>query len=363
MSSRVQEEFHLFFNATPPSDAKRRFLDEDDDGNDTDDSGNLPLGHIHVRGAGTNKFGTFEILGGYDIETGILSCQRIYVSTSDEGNHDKNHVDTKEKTKMAGGSPSRKTVVKKTYFTRKRPVASWRTSSYGAYDEMFDNGTGRTPSGRKRQRTVSEPSLRSSSFVEDESSVSQTVSSAATNEANAKKRIGGTSTSPKSISKTKDNETSTNNTSNTTTTNVRRQSPKFQSHRKQKISPSSTRPSPSTNSSAYQIKLPKVGNPVDAKWRAAHFIYFQRYTDNNDSLSSGATDYVVYEGEMNYGRNLRDGRGVCLYSNGTLYEGDWKKNKEHGNGILLTGDRKRIIYSGEWERGKMVSFCYVSIMS
>jgi hypothetical protein len=36
-----------------------------------------------------------------------------------------------------------------------------------------------------------------------------------------------------------------------------------------------------------------------------------------------------------------------------LYEGDWKKNKEHGRGILMTADRKRIIYEGEWERGRM----------
>jgi len=44
---------------------------------------------------------------------------------------------------------------------------------------------------------------------------------------------------------------------------------------------------------------------------------------------------------------------VCLYNNGTLYESGWKNNKEHGFGMLLTGDGKRIIYSGDWERGKM----------
>jgi hypothetical protein len=61
----------------------------------------------------------------------------------------------------------------------------------------------------------------------------------------------------------------------------------------------------------------------------------------------------VYEGEMIVGRNLQNGRGVCLYNNSTLYEGGWKNNKEYGFGMLLTGDGKQIIYSGDWERGKM----------
>lgn len=32
----------------------------------------LPKDHIHVRGYGTNKFGTFEILGGLDPKTGTM---------------------------------------------------------------------------------------------------------------------------------------------------------------------------------------------------------------------------------------------------------------------------------------------------
>ena len=173
---------------------------------------------------------------------------------------------------------------------------------------------------------------------------------------------------------------------------TKRSSPtKSPSSRRLKSSPSTTtattttsssRSSPAlVNSSAYQIKIPKSGNPQDARWRAAHFIYFQRHTENQADLSTSpntnntsvgvssssgggasssssssttTTNYVVYEGEMNFGKNLRDGRGVCLYNNGTIYEGDWKRNKEHGSGTLTTGDRKRIIYIGDWERGKMV---------
>ena len=82
---------------------------------------------------------------------------------------------------------------------------------------------------------------------------------------------------------------------------------------------------------------------------------------------------------------LEQGRGICLFSNGLLYEGQWKRNKEHGKefsllvlfgflihnvrdfltrvfylmmvstglGQLWTADRRRLIYDGSWERGRM----------
>ncbi|VEU34014.1 unnamed protein product [Pseudo-nitzschia multistriata] len=158
-------------------------------------------------------------------------------------------------------------------------------------------------------------------------------------------------------------------------------------------------PAPSSsakNGSAY-IHLPHVGDPKKARWRAAHFLYYQRedpdqqpppsqpqsgsnnHNSNNSnsgnhpaSRESGGGNggkkqggdgdephggsrskprYVVYEGEMVDGK--REGRGICLFSDGTLYEGEWKRNKEHGYGTLTTSDRTRTIYEGEWERGRM----------
>jgi len=50
---------------------------------------------------------------------------------------------------------------------------------------------------------------------------------------------------------------------------------------------------------------------------------------------------------------MREGRGICLYSNGLLYEGHWKRNKEHGKGKLMTSDRKRLMYHGDFERGRI----------
>lgn len=362
MTSRVQEEFHLFFNATPPSDARNGFVDNNHNECKNDEESK----RIHVRGSGTNQFGTFEILGSYDIDTGILSCQRIYVTTSD-GNVIDNRTDEKEKsTRLPGSSHPRKTI-EKTYFTRKRPLAS----RYGAYDDIYDNGTGRTASGRKRQRAISEPSpkttLSATLTVKDETNDYQkSPAEPSLRELLLGMKSDKTSSETKLVTtKTKVDEkiADVGKSAPPTTTTIRRPSPtKSPSFKKPKSSPPpSSRTPPLTHSSAYQIKIPRSGNHLEAKWRAAHFIYFQRHVENNESQSlnnavaSATTNYVVYEGEMNHGRNLRDGRGVCLYNNGTLYEGEWKKNKEHGNGTLLTGDRKRIIYSGEWERGKMVS--------
>jgi hypothetical protein len=113
--------FYLFFNATPPPNARPAFSDTDstiianemlddktstniidgdggegdaamEDGaasasttenGDSNDNGKadglLSLSHIHVRGYGTNRFGTFEIVGSLNPTTGTLKCQRMYV--------------------------------------------------------------------------------------------------------------------------------------------------------------------------------------------------------------------------------------------------------------------------------------------
>jgi len=388
LSSRVQETFFLFFNSTPPADARMGFLDGDENhSNSKDDSGVLPSGYIHVRGSGTNQFGTFEILGGYNAETGILSCQRIYISTTDGdaegGEKNTTAIDDKEKAKHAGGT---KKTVRKSYFTRKRPIASARTTKYGAYDDIYDTGTGRSASGRKlseagtgigrsnsgrkRQRAISEVSQMASLSASDADGKSQ-LSDIAMNTPLSSLQSNLSVTPPPSSLKVKapapDTHVQINSNSTGPSTSIlKRPSPSksaSHTHRKPRSSPvPTTRSSPSSTSSSNQISIPKAGNVLDARWRAAHFMYFQRQVENIDSSSPSypnssnnptTTNYLVYEGEMHYGKNLREGRGVCLYNNGTIYEGEWRKNKEHGNGTLLTGDRKRLIYVGEWERGKM----------
>jgi hypothetical protein len=48
----------------------------------------------------------------------------------------------------------------------------------------------------------------------------------------------------------------------------------------------------------------------------------------------------------------RHGKGICLYSDGLMYEGNWHRGKESGKGDLMTGDR-RVIYTGDWLDGQM----------
>ena len=111
--NRIREMFYLFFNATPPNGAREMFVDSDstiaannllddrsstsvDDTKKEDDAGGvvaaveskdeaegdgepelplLPKGRIHVRGYGTDRFGTFEIVGSLNPNTGTLQCQ------------------------------------------------------------------------------------------------------------------------------------------------------------------------------------------------------------------------------------------------------------------------------------------------
>lgn len=361
MTSRVQETFHLFFNRTPPDDARMAFDLDDNEDHESDqdvtksgDSGALPSNFIHVRGAGTNQFGTFEIIGGFNVESGVLSCQRIYVSTTD-GSDSKSNKSTKDKSKETNSTPMRKS-----YFTRKRPV-SFKRRDYGDNNKMKDTeGAGRRSSGvgRKRQR-VHVPEV-SSSKSEDLSVKNKGITTPAE------------LPMPSSIAPvTSIQNAPTRQTAPAPVVKVavagKRPSPGKNIQIGKKSKGISHHKNSQTTNSAKTIAIPKVGHPLDARWRSAHFLYYHRHTDEADTQESTATNsaptpvtptktsYVVYEGEMDVGNNIRDGKGVCLYNNNMIYEGVWKKNKEHGYGSLFTGDRNHTIYVGEWERGKMVS--------
>jgi hypothetical protein len=104
------------------------------------------------------------------------------------------------------------------------------------------------------------------------------------------------------------------------------------------------------------MKLPAAGDPAKARWRAAHFLYYQPpESAGQDVITSSSNSqqpkYVVYEGDMV--DSQREGRGICLYNNGLLYEGEWMGDKEHGTGTLVTSDRKRVIYRGDFEKGRI----------
>lgn len=64
------------------------------------------------------------------------------------------------------------------------------------------------------------------------------------------------------------------------------------------------------------------------------------------TLENGAR----YEGEWNEATNMRDGRGVQTWVDGSLYEGFWKNDKANGQGRLIHADGD--VYEGEWRDDK-----------
>lgn len=70
--------------------------------------------------------------------------------------------------------------------------------------------------------------------------------------------------------------------------------------------------------------LPSDGDPLLARWRAAHYLYYQREEANpedGEEATAAKISSVVYEGEMVNG--YREGMGICLYDNDTVSEIVW----------------------------------------
>ena len=85
--------------------------------------------------------------------------------------------------------------------------------------------------------------------------------------------------------------------------------------------------------------LPSTCNPLEARWLSAH------YMEINGAI-------CIYEGDLDYGGNMRHGQGITMYPDGFIYAGAFKLNKEHGFGTL-TNPAGKVIFEGEWERGKI----------
>ena len=315
--NRVAESISLFWNATPPKDARSTFMEQDGD------AAFLEPGKIHVRGMGTNQFGIFELLGSFDTTTKVLDLQRMYVSTSDP-------IPPKPSPSRKV-TPVRKSIASRAYSTRKRKL-SWQRRSTLSDDEDEIVGMKRHvgPSKKRPRASSITPTTADKAAVLETSSQSNTPASLVCvppAPGNSAKRPSPVASATSIVPGPKKRGGS----SQANRTVVHKSSPM---------------------SSPNDVTLPAVGDPDEARWRAAHFLYYQRNDPTTDEHAV-ATSFVVYEGEFLHGKCIRHGRGVCLYNNGTLYEGEWKRNREHGKGTLMTADRRRIVYTGEWERGRM----------
>lgn len=80
------------------------------------------------------------------------------------------------------------------------------------------------------------------------------------------------------------------------------------------------------------------------------FIFFNKITQPDNVVRIHRTLMTLdngkkYEGEWDeLGR--KDGEGILIWPDGSLYEGYWKADKAHGRGRLIhaNGD----VYTGDW---------------
>ena len=57
-----------------------------------------------------------------------------------------------------------------------------------------------------------------------------------------------------------------------------------------------------------------------------------------------------YKGEWLVGTNIRQGRGMQVWPDGSMYEGYWRDNKANGKGRLIHADGD--VYFGMWQEDK-----------
>jgi hypothetical protein len=56
-----------------------------------------------------------------------------------------------------------------------------------------------------------------------------------------------------------------------------------------------------------------------------------------------------YYGQLRKGSEVKEGRGVMVFTDGSLYEGFWKNNKQSGKGRMIY--KVDAIYQGNWKSG------------
>jgi hypothetical protein len=365
----IDETFYLFFHATPGPNPVFTFED------DTTKShipvvteSDPPL--VQVRGCGTNQFGTFEILGFLDLRTMIVEIQRQYVMTERRINKRRSSSGTRTSSRP--------------YSTRKRQP-TWKRKSYDPEEDTYGRKKRSRTSPQQQQQQQQQQKQQPKPAESASQSGEATALASATSSLNlasastglpgggpdiahvAAVHPGNVESKPSNfpisglriVLPTQASSGGTKRKRSGSGDGVRSKR-NSRAAGKSGLTPTSISAGTGHGSSPF-IRLPAAGDPKKARWRAAHFLYYQRHDpEENDTASTTSGNspkvtpkpkYVIYEGEMV--DNKREGHGICLYNNGLLYEGEWKRNKEHGYGKLMTSDRQRIIYDGEWERGKI----------
>ena len=296
---------------------------------------------IHVMGRGENQYGSFEFVGWFHRETNVLQCQKRYIFVSTEEDNDTTGAPT-------GGAVEPPSTGDRPYQTRRRQM-SWKRRA------AYDNDPPSVPphhSPKKRSRSESHPTAEAPPLKRSFSTMEPTCSSWNVSAKATTLLSSNTATGDTAVLRQRSQSLSivTSPPNKMTSGMMSSSSSSFGANGGNHHPPTTT-----TQSSAHPSvwKLPLAGEPHQARWRAAHFLYYLLLTAGDEAPDeSTAPHAVVYEGDLLHAH--RHGRGVAWYSTvNLLYEGDWKRDKEHGYGKLMTGDRQQLIYSGEWERGRM----------
>ena len=82
------------------------------------------------------------------------------------------------------------------------------------------------------------------------------------------------------------------------------------------------------------------------------FIFILFYSLIFTNLASSETitfGSSVYEGEVKKGK--AHGKGILTFSDDTTFVGNFKRNKPHGEGVYT--DQREISYEGKWRNGKL----------
>ena len=313
--SDIPEYFDVFLYAEPPADAQVQF---------TDPTEPLKPQHVYIRGAGENQFGIFELTGSFSLETEMLKLQRLYVRIAPEPPR-----------RGRGRRPRRSEPGSVSRSIRKRHL-SWKRKA-----ALVEETSTRTP-------TVGGSQASTQSGLDDQ----QSRPAKRQKRKQSRDETGFLTPTTTGTVKTDGIPETVSTTTSTTVGTSRPKSPGIMS-----------RLSSATPHGSTVVRLPVEGDFQLARWRAAHYYHYNpapkdvttstttTAATSNSNNNAMLTKSVIYEGELYNG--LREGRGVCVYNNDMVYEGEWQLDKEHGYGTSWTGDKRRIIYQGEWERGRI----------
>ena len=117
-------------------------------------------------------------------------------------------------------------------------------------------------------------------------------------------------------------------------------------------------------------KATYTGEVVNGKRHGKGIMEFENLDVFNGSWSNDEMDGVglykfwdstldqfskkVYNGQFRHG--VREGVGMMIYENGDIYNGNWNNNVRDGNGVLVCRDGR--FFDGLWSNGKMVKGLY-----